>query len=257
MYITLKEFLNNPMGKGAAAIPNKSLIQSDLKTRYNKISSKMQVKAYYDDKSGSYFFHFIIPSETERKNTYDVVLQFEPKDNGMKNENTILNYNIRFFSNSPSFGFTYAYVFNERDMLIKSLKNKFSGVTLTDSPVVRNPNVTVNYEKSTFFACHFISENKAYVNKEYLATVTAPYTKSFPTIIRTTNQVLKEISLDKERIKLEKEEQKIHAERKNLNRPHVKQPKKSIGSINKIKAKPARGSSIKKIDGRSNLKKRK
>ena len=159
---TLKDFLDNPMGKGSMAIMNRQLIKDDLNARYYKLikSKKINEPVIYRDKD-NYLFHFILPSETERDNTYDVLILFTFEEGEKNTEVTIDNYLVKFFSNSPSFTFTYAYAFNQYDLLIEFLLDKFGSEVIDANPIVRNPGEIVSYEKSIYFIGFHILLNKS------------------------------------------------------------------------------------------------
>jgi len=63
---------------------------------------------------------------------------------------------VEFFSNSPSFTFTYAYVLNVRNWLIGELKEKVDDRALKNPPKERNPDEVFGFEKSIFFSLFFI-----------------------------------------------------------------------------------------------------
>jgi hypothetical protein len=198
----LVEYLDNPMGKGNSAITNKKLIQEDLNKRYNKLIKKHKDFKYVIYKSkDSYYIHFKIPSETERGNDYDVVLKFYPDfGTDLKYNNYLGNYTLKFFSNSPSFIFTYAYVYNKSNRLISELNNKYSTEVLQNKPVVRNPNQVLGYEKSVYFACLYMKNHKELSNKMILNANSTTYIPNiFKESIRDTDTILKEIEkADKE-----------------------------------------------------------
>ena len=75
MKVTLKDFKNNPFGKGVTAFNNSSVKES-LENRYNSLiknGKKVEVAGVYLHK-GDYYIHLFIPSESERPNNYDVVV---------------------------------------------------------------------------------------------------------------------------------------------------------------------------------------
>ena len=109
---TLAGFLDNPMGKGSSVIMNRNQIKEFLNNRYDSLINKFgNFKCTPYVVSGSYFFHLIIPSESERRNTYDVVVEFvdlvqDETDTLHETDKSLKNYKIRLFSNCPSFTFT-------------------------------------------------------------------------------------------------------------------------------------------------------
>ena len=160
--MTIRQFLSNPMGKGSAAGYSRKNAITDLKRRYADLMKKARRhwKLSVFTEKDSYYFVFKVPSETyyEQGLEYDVVIQFVPIGNS-KNNQTLNNYAIKLFSNAPNFMFTYAYLYNQDDIIIDCLKSKLSERSLTEKPDVRNPNLSYGFEKSVYFALTYIIEH--------------------------------------------------------------------------------------------------
>lgn len=257
----LEEFVDNPMGKGSNAIPSRNLIKEDLTQRFNRLINEKEKKVHLDiyRNRDEYYFHFKIPSESVRQvNTYDVVLHFllDENDKTMKDDKNLNRYMVRFFSNSPSFTYTYAYAFNLHGLLVEGLENKFRPIVLKNLPITRNPGEIISYEKTIFFACIYLLQNKKFLNKMIINAMAKPFKlKEFVSSIRNTDQIELEIAKEKRRIKeLEKKENQTTASRNIVDQPR-KQDKKIGGTkaksgINKITPKSKimpRKSSITKI----------
>ena len=249
----LKEYLNNPMGKGSTAITNIKLIKSDLDSRYEKLlkdnKNKFKTEVYRD--GDEYFFHIIIPSESERNNDYDVVIQFYMGDTNLKYDNFLNRYYVRFFSNCPSFVFTYAYVYNQNDFLVNSLRHKYTDVVLEDNPVIRNPAEIINFEKSVYFAAKYIDSNRNFKNKMYLKSIEKQYdANKLNKQIRTSDKILLEIKKENKRLSEEKQKAADENKRKenrllkNENKITGNKMAKSTSSVNK---KTHRVTPVKKI----------
>lgn len=240
----LNEYLENPMGKGSAVVPNKKMIQEDFEKRYNNISDQIKMNVFYKKISDSYYFHFVVPSETERNNTYDVVIEFSPNIGTSKNTDSIKGYDVRFFSNSPSFIYTHAYAFNKHELLIKDLKDKINKKALTQAPVVRNSGEVIGYEKTVYFSALYLKNRAQLFSKTYLETISSPYRKNdLLSRVRMDKDIKKEIAAEKTRLKEEKEQSKTQK----TNRNQLKTIQDKKGEVHIIKAKK---SSIKKITGR-------
>lgn len=212
----LKDFIDNPMGKGSMAIPNRQLIKDDLNKRYNKlVKGKKIVTNIYRD-GDEYYLHLLIPSESERENTYDVVLHFTMGEEDFKFDNFLNRYYVKFFSNCPSFTFTYAFAYNEYGLLIESLANKYKEEVMDDRPVTRNPAEVISYEKSIYFACHHVFSNKKYMNKLFLNSMAKPYNEDeFNKKIRTEDKILVEYKKEANKVK-EKKEKEAKKEQDNV-----------------------------------------
>lgn len=211
---TIEEYLENPMGKGSTAISNRTLIKNDLDSRYQKLLDRYKdfyCKCYYE--FSDIYIHVKIPSESERENTYDVVIQFIASEKEVLNDINLNRYTFKVFSNCPSFTYTYAYVYNDYDMIIDFLKNKYSNVVLRDNPIVKNPGEIINFEKSIYFACKYIYTNKSkFLNKAALSLISTRINKQqFSKTIRNTDAI--ELEIKKENAKLKeakkKNEQKL------------------------------------------------
>jgi hypothetical protein len=107
-----------------------------------------------------------VPSEVVEKFYYDVVIQFYPIDITNNTELHIKRYGVKFFSNDPSFVFTYAYVFKNNDMFIEELAPKMSKLALKEKPDQRNPYQIPSYVKSIYF-CFLYMQTKSLFNKTH------------------------------------------------------------------------------------------
>ena len=205
--MTLNEYLTNPMGKGNAVIPYKFIITQDLEIRYDKLTSKKKITATPYEIDGAYVIHFIIPSESERNNTYDVVVLFDETGSNIVDEALFRNYNLLFFSNCPSFNYTYAYVYNKEGLIIPYLKDKYDAITLKQAPVVRNPQEMKSFEKSTYFACLYLKRNPILQSKLYLKKNAKKISKKqFHKLIRPFALIEKEIQKENSIIREDKRE---------------------------------------------------
>lgn len=156
----IQEFINAPYGKGVTALNNKAL-RTDLEKRFDEMTRKnnpVVIKNVCKDKS-SYYVHFLIPSETERQIYYDVVVKFTEPTNH-KGGSYVLNWKMQLFSNSPSFSFTFANIYNMNGILIPELKDKYKDEIFDLQPTTRNPITLVNYDKSIYFALYYFMKDK-------------------------------------------------------------------------------------------------
>lgn len=199
-HMNIMEYFNNPAGVGAAIIPSREAIRTDYQNRFNKLFKEkkdlFRVDTFVDGKD--YFILISIPSEEkDRNNSYDVVVKF----NDVKTEQgspTIRSYNIQLFSNSPSFIFTYAYVFNKEGLLVEELKRKLRDETF-DPPTTRNPYRAISYEKSTFMAVNYILANPFLLEKNTFRN--SKNLEALRSTVRDQDTVKIEISREKTRLK--------------------------------------------------------
>ena len=159
--ISLRQMIDNPTGKGSGSVAARYRIRQSMSAMYIRTLQKYRKQFYavpylYDD--GRILYHVKVPSEAYNINkiSYDVLIEFEDKP-GMR----LAIRNAKFFSNSPSFIFTYAYVFNQKDILIDKFKNKLPNQCLVQPPVVRNPVESLGFEKSIYIAGRYLLDSFA------------------------------------------------------------------------------------------------
>lgn len=230
--MNIKQFLNNPTGKGSV-IPGKGAILNDLDRRYRNLTSRNDFDVnIYLNKNNVYFHILVLTEDEERDNTYDVVLEFIPNKISKKDIMNIKNYDIRFFSNSPSFVYTYAYVAKLNDMLINQLSDKYDKKILKYPPVSRNPSLMMNYEKSIYFACKYLLDNNL-LNKAYINTNAKKDFNKLIKSIRKDSVILEEIQRAKSIKKAKKEDRKKPTKGTSIR--NIGQSKKTKSSVNYIK----------------------
>lgn len=167
--ISLRQLVDNPTGKGSAYMAKRAMIKQGLNMTYIKILSKYRKHFYavpYIYNDGRVLFHVKVPSEMYNINkiSYDVLFEFDNDERKRLSMRT-----VKCFSNSPSFIFTYAYVFNAKSMIIPQFKNNLPKQCLTQAPVVRNPIESMGYEKSIYLASRYLLDSfalgDAYIHK--------------------------------------------------------------------------------------------
>nr|DAS58584.1 MAG TPA: hypothetical protein [Caudoviricetes sp.] len=164
-YQTLSEFLEAPFGVKDAE--NKERL---LKS-YGAAKSPVFISGYtiLDD---TYLLHLKVPSDSKPGVNYDVVIQFFTKDGSIKTEPVLTNYYIQFFSNSPSFVYKYAVLYKQKGYMIDVLQEKLDPKYADTLPTTANKEMKLTYDKSLFFACHFLitSCKTTWLNKKYIGT---------------------------------------------------------------------------------------
>lgn len=166
VWLTFEQYINNPMGKNNAVFSGRELFRAKyidaLDKLYVREGGKIDYVLY--TKGDNYYIYLKIPSEVVENFYYDVVVEFYPSSGSISNSKSLSDYDVRFFSNDPSFVFTYAYVFSKNDMFIKDLSSKMSKEALKKSPNERNPGYQVGYVKSLYFT-YLIMKNKGLFSK--------------------------------------------------------------------------------------------
>lgn len=210
---TVLEYIDNPMGTGSSALASRHVLINDYSKRLAKLSEQNDLTPiiYYDKPKDEYYFHFKIPSESkDRGNTYDVVIKLSPDKKENKKDSMLTNYTLQFFSNSPSFIYTFAYSYDKNDMLIKFLaKEKYDKMVLSKAPNIRNPQQAMTYEKTTIFALLYMIKDRKYLNKLVVDSASKKFSeKEVLSKIRNDEQVKIQIKKEQNRVKRDAEKAK-------------------------------------------------
>jgi len=168
MGMTFHQLCTNPPGKGSANIANRGRVISDLKQRTSGRNTAKGIELSVYRNGEDYLLFFRILSEEYKDLWYDTILYLSPpKDVALQNEKTISEYNVKFISNMPSFAFTYAYVASKQELIIDSFKDKFPDIFWTEAPKVRNPGLTMGFEKAILFCAFYLTEKRL----QYISTL--------------------------------------------------------------------------------------
>lgn len=247
--MTIKEYVENPMGKGDAALgTNREMVKSILTEKYQRLVGNKKIKAYcYDGpKKSQYTIHLVIPSESERNNTYDVVFEFTAADKSLRDEKSLRNYDVRVFANSPSFAYTFAYVYKKNGLLIEYLTNKLGKQFVKIAPEVRNRYQIVSYEKYIFFGAMYITESGLLVKKtlESQLSIMNPVT-NYPAKIRTLEQIMREYQVAEAKVRKQKKKESVAQKKTDNDKKREVQQVRSgihqIGSMKKTVGHPSSG----------------
>lgn len=177
--MTPKEYLENPMGKGAAT-SMLNAIRPQLNATYEKAQGTMR-GFFYLYKDNIMLVHVKVPSGSFESLFYDVIIQFDISDPSSKNLGDIP---FKVFSNCPSFTYTYGKVFKERGLFIDWCENKYEAVVMEKNPDIRNPFHIVSYEKSLYLALKYIMSGG-----RYNVTVTKPLAKPITSLSNLLNDI--------------------------------------------------------------------
>ena len=154
--------------KGNAIFNLKEKRLNLMKSYLMNIAQDIKYKVFYNTKTEQYIFTFKVPSESNPEFSkpffYDVVFCFTPIDTRQEGvSNTLNEYKLTVFSNSPAFVFNYTYVFKQHGYLIPWVNSKYWSVTaLKYRPTVRNKFEIILYEKSIYFCYLCIMQNNLY-----------------------------------------------------------------------------------------------
>ena len=155
-HMTIHEYLNYPMGKGSAVafLPD---AKQNMAKRYMIDEPHIKYTMYNTGKT--IIFHMEMPSESTRGVMYDVILEFPYTDADLCKGNNLSNFPFKVFSNCPSFIYSYAYIFNQHNLICDWLIHRYDKKTLLTPPKTRNPFGIIFYEKSIFYAVYYMQKN--------------------------------------------------------------------------------------------------
>lgn len=149
----LTEFFNNPMGKGSAAL-NIKAIKEKYDERYNNFYKDITHQSFFIKKN--IYISVNIPSSVKGI-FYDVVIKFTP--NSKSAGSSVIDMDYQFFSNSPSFLYTYANAYSKKKLLIRELDRKLSREMIKDMAKTRNPYSIISYDYTIYCALKYILIN--------------------------------------------------------------------------------------------------
>lgn len=247
--MTIQEYIDNPMGKGDASVINRKIIKESMISNFHRYEEKKgkQVKSHpFVTVNGEYYFLLVLPTETERDNSYDVVFHFFDREKKFLSSKSIKDYDVKMFSNDPSFGYTFAYVYNKNGMMVESLIPKLGKKFVTSPPKTRNKFEVVNYNKYIFYGAMILLERK-YLTRLYLTSHATTYSsKLLVSKVRTLETIMNQYHIAERNLMREKRyvkheekraKQKEKARSTNSNRSGVHEIGKKQKNSNRISPK--------------------
>lgn len=179
MRMTLHEYIKNPMGQGNAVMTQKDMYRKLYTEKLDKIivreNGKINYTLYYT-KDDVYYIHIKIPSEVIEKFYYDTIIEFSTTNNALRTLGSLDAYNVRFYSNDPSFVYTYAHAFIKNDLFVADLLPKMSKLAIKNPAKELNPKNVINYVKSLYFA-YLIIMNYGLLKKDKFKVAGIKYSK--------------------------------------------------------------------------------
>lgn len=257
MKMSFDDYISNPMGKKNAVLSNRDMFRQmytqKLDTLLVREGGKVNYTLYYNKSKDEYYIHFKMPSEQVKDVYYDTVIQFYTDQQQAELSTSLRGYYVRFYSNDPSFVYTFAHAMKANDMLIKDLESRMSKMALKQVAVDKNPKDEVGYVKSIFFAYLLMKNYNLFSKTLYKSgerysagTLKSRVDHADDKIIESQNKLAEE----RKRKKLEKKQTKVVKDeledidsinsklvRKTKTTPKVKTTTKSIQSkrVKKIK----------------------
>lgn len=249
--MTFDEYIQNPMGRSNAVISNREMYRNMYTMKLDVIMVREMGKIdwflYKDQKRDAYYAHIKVPSELVEKFYYDVLVEFTPGED-MKAGKDLTNYTAKFYSNDPSFVFTFAHAFIKNGVFINQYKDKMSKLAVQKKAKVKNPMDTVGYVKSLYFAYLIMKRNNLFTKALYMNKYDEKHVKS------TIMQADQKVALRQEAGQnLSTKEQRAKASAARARRKQEQEgsglTSKKVQSSNKIKTTKT----VKKVGG-SNIK---
>jgi hypothetical protein len=175
---TFDQYINNPAGMKNSVISHREMYRAMYSQKLDAIylREKGEIDYIVYKHKDDYIIHMKIPSEAVENFYYDVVIQFSPPNTAGSLVSNISGYNVHFYSNDPSFVYTFAHAFNKHGLLIKDLIPKMSKLAIKERAKERNPDDQIGYVKSLYFA-YLIMVNKNLFSKIRLDSMSVPYDK--------------------------------------------------------------------------------
>lgn len=144
------DYLSNPYGALGNAAPSamfKQFTEQQLKDDYPR---SITYEIFSIEKDHQVVVHAHLPSRTKQGVTYDVLFQIDLSSLEAGQKIGFAKLPIKVFSNSPSFYYTFAKVFEERGAFCTWLKSKYERKIMRKEPEVRNPTRIIGYERTVY-----------------------------------------------------------------------------------------------------------
>ena len=194
--MTLKELMTNPAGKGDSSMTNRAILLSLLDSRYYDYIKEKEIKCKFFKQLNANVYYIVmkVPTLKSRDNSYDIVFQLSDEKSLYSNSTSIVDYDIKVFSNCPSFVYTFAKVYKDNGLFIELLSEKLPKINLTQAPEVRNRYGIVNHDKYLYIAAKYLYESRStLLNKSTLSLRCVTFSK--PVLlqsVRTFDQIMNE-----------------------------------------------------------------
>lgn len=152
-----------PFNSGFSAVSIKYLLE-DLQRRYvANIADNVVFKAVKE--KNTYYVLCRIPSESNYKYKsnpiyYDVILELNPPNKAALEDENLRDYDVKVFSNCPSFVYSFTFVYFKKKALVNMPKGFYTRKALSVAPKTRNPLLLFGIEKTLWFTVCHMDANK-------------------------------------------------------------------------------------------------
>lgn len=160
MKLTMEQYITNPMQSPILTATMRESMRSSYIKKFNALLLRehgvINYSLYKDEENNIYYAYFKIPSETIERFYYDTIIEFSADSDIKEAGKNLFKYNVRFYSNDPSFVYSYAYAFNRKGLFITDFADKMSQKALKEQPKEKNPGELIGYVKAIYFAYLFM-----------------------------------------------------------------------------------------------------
>ena len=239
MEISLSQYVINPMGRHNAvlSVSTREHLRNEYKKKYDAVMMRehgiMQHVFYKDLKNNVYVAHFKVPSQTINDFYYDVVFEFRTNSDVKEAGQNLFEYNCKFFSNDPSFVYTYAYVFKKENLIIDQLKSKLGKKANTTSADIRNPGNNVGYVKSIYFAYLYMKSRQYNVLDNFKAVAVVMSKRNLRSDVEDAETKIRQRQESGEKLKALKKKYEKRVE--NIMKHKPEEAKTMSGKINSMR----------------------
>lgn len=173
--LVANSILMNPIKGSSHMAPRNMIIKSMTSEAMNIISNGgIRLVSVSYPKSDNLDVHLKLTSKSNGIE-YDVIIEFlnirkivgDKIINGVFKDKT----EMKVFSNSPEFVFTYAYAFNKKGYIISRYRQLIGNKALNDAPKVKNPTSEIGMSTSIFYALKYLETINFFGNMQYLKFV--------------------------------------------------------------------------------------
>ena len=220
--MTFDQYIQNPMGIKNAVFSGRDMYRKLYTEKWEGIKLRENGAIMYRlyTTNTDFIVHYKIPSEIVPKFYYDVIIRFyPPKGTGqdVSMYRTLSDYEVQFWSNDPSFVYTFAHAFSANGLLFRDLDKKMVTRALKEKATERNPMDQIGYVKSLYFAYLEMRSTNLF-QKVRWDGVSKPYTKKvLLETVEPADDKIRERQIKGEAIrKKEKRMKAAHRNRENL-----------------------------------------
>ena len=164
MNMSFDDYIKNPAGVKNAVYSHREMYRNLYMEKLDKILLRETGKIDYTlyKSKDQYYVHMKIPSEVVPQFYYDTVIMFYTDKKELSVSKSLSEYYVKFYSNDPSFVYTFAHAMLENDLFIRDLLPRMSKQAVLKVAKEKNPKNEVGYVKSLYFAYLLMKRNSLF-----------------------------------------------------------------------------------------------